>query len=172
MLSGLRYRHVFSAPGAAVFSDIGTFGDEAVANLSFVHRGIVWIGFLIRNLNAATSGYAVLGVGYSFSGYGLISNSFVYGIDNNNGQRALTPFSPSTTAADWLVVKLDFHTLTQSLYVNPTPGPIEPPVPDATLTMPFFSLDMIRINVGNNDGSYAFDEVRIATTFKEIGSAQ
>ncbi len=165
---GLSVPRVFAAGGATTFSDIGTFGDEAIANLALVHRGVVWIGFMIQNVNAtSTSGYAVLGIGFSFSGYGLIANTGAYGIDNDNGQRALTPFGPGTTP-DWLVVKLDFNTLTQYLYVNPRPGRTEPTVPDATLGMPFFSFNTIRINVGNNNGSYAFDEVRLATSFGEV----
>ena len=165
---GLQFGRLFSAGGATTFSDIGTFGDEAIDGLAEVHKGIVYIGFLIQDVDAVTSGYAVLGAGFYFSGYGLISGTGAYGIDNNNGQRALTPFGPAVSKTDWLVVKLDFHTLTQYLYVNPRPGRTEPPVPDATLSMPFYTLDMIRINVGNNNGSYAFDEVRIATTFLEI----
>lgn len=170
---GLSAPRVFSAPGAATFSDIGTVGDEEVAFLSLVHKGVVWIGFLIQDVNAAsTSGYAVLGIGYFFSGYGLIANTGAYGIDNNNGQFALTSFGPSPGQTDWLVVKLDFRTLTQYLYVNPSLNGPEPLVPDATLPMPFYSLGQIRINVGNNNGSYAFDEVRIATTFREVRRGQ
>ena len=95
----------------------------------------------------------------------------VYGIDNDNGQQALTSISPSG-GTDWLVVKLNFQRRLQSLYVNPTSGVDGPVVPDATLTMPFSSFSQIRIGEGYNNTTNLFDEVRIGTTFHDVRRGQ
>ena len=167
-IAGLLFPRVFSAGGAAALSDTGSGGDNAIANFSAVSTGIVWVSFLFQG---GGSGYAVAGVGQYGPGWGLLFNKFVYGIDNDNGQQALTSISPSG-GTDWLVVKLNFQRRLQSLYVNPTSGADGPVVPDATLTMPFSSFSQIRVGEGYNNTTNLFDEVRIGTTFHDVRRGQ
>lgn len=167
-MSGLLFPRVFAAGGAAALSDMASGGDNAIANFSSVSTGVVWISFLFQG---GGSGYAVAGQGQSGSGWGLIFNKFVYGIDNNNGQQALTSISPSG-GTDWLVVKLNFNTRMQSLFVNPTSASDASLVPDARLTMPFSSFSQIRIGEGYNNTTNLFDEVRIGTTFHDVRRGQ
>ena len=167
-IAGLLFPGVFSAGGAAALSDVGSGGDNAIANFSTVSTGTVWISFLFQG---SGSGYAVAGVGQYGPGWGLVYNKFVYGIDNDNGQQALTSISPSG-GTDWLVVKLNFRTRIQSLFVNPTPALDAPRVPDATLTMPFTSFNQIRIGEGYNNTTNQFDEVRIGTKFADVRRGQ
>jgi hypothetical protein len=182
-LGGLHFPHVFRAGNAATFMDAGSNGDNAIAGLSPVNSGIVWIGFLIREVSGRPFGYAVLnvpGLGNPGPGFGLISEHQLYGIDNDTGSerdRALTTTAPSPTPV-WLVVKLDFDAGTESLFVNPSVSAGEPDsaTPDAKLPMTAAfrtsGFSQIVLNDGYNNGGFAYDEVRVGTTFFDVRTGE
>ena len=98
--------------------------------------GTVWIGFLIKQGANTFPGHAVVtfndGFGPTAPGFGVLDRQGVYGIDNGTGlphSRAKTTVGASA-ATVWLVVKLDFTTGRESLFVNPIPGN-EPAVAEA-----------------------------------------
>lgn len=98
-----------------------------------------------------------------------MSNRF--GIDNDTGgQRVVTDIAPSHTTA-WLVVKLNFDTGRQDLFVSPTDAAA---TPDATLAMtPEFQasgFSQVLLHEGLNDrgSAFVFDELRVGRTFADI----
>lgn len=185
-LGGLVFRHVLSAGNSVTCTDDGLYGDRAIAYLSPVNSGSVWIGFLIRQVpGAGIGGYAVVNLFSSESenpgpGFGLLTPSELggglYGIDNDTGRpnsRAATTTAASPTTT-WLVVQLDFDAGREALYVNPCPrtnGP-EPTGPDAELRMTGAfrqnGFNQVWLNEGFNQGSYQFDEVRIGRDFRDV----
>ena len=180
-LPGLHLHGVYSAGAAASFMDEYTDGDKAEAGLLRVNSGIVWIGFLVRERSGDSSGWAVLNPGIQFGpGYGFIATRGTYGIDNDTGSaddQAATDIAPSATPV-WLVVKLNFHTGTQDLWVNPSNAGNEPDAraPDASLLMtPEFQASgfiQVVFNDGYNNGVFEFDELRIGTKFADIRTGQ
>jgi hypothetical protein len=172
---GLHLMHVLSAGGGAILDD-NTGAQTVVAGLTPVNSGIVWIGFLIRNVSGGDDGFAVLnltaGTGTTgFPGYGVLDARQLFGIDNDTGRRgsqAFTTIAPSTNTT-WVVIKLNFNNGSQAIHINPMSANSPP---DAVLRMTSefqtngFS-DM-RLNQNFNDGVFEFDELRVATTFNEI----
>ena len=169
---GLRFRGVASAIGAA--SLLGSTSDYAVAGLTPVTSGVVWLGYLIEEKKGSTFGFAVVNLGNDLvagPGFGVIYNTHVFGIDNDTGQVgsvALTTVAPSSMPT-WLVVKLDFDAGIESLYINPTSGNA---TPDAELMMaPDFQatgFDQVFLHAGSNNGHWVFDEVRVGATFANV----
>jgi hypothetical protein len=172
--TGLTYPHILSAGGATVI--YGGNSDHAVANLSPVTSGVVWIGFLIELSSGSDDGYATLnpsGLVSPNPGFGVLFDSGVFGIDNDTGGRhsfAYTSIAPSATP-QWLVVRLDFTAGSEMIYVNPTSGNT---APHARLRMsPEFQgagFDQINLNAGFNLGVWIYDEVRVGTTLADIVS--
>src|SRR6201999_2072900 len=126
---GLVFPSLLTAGNAATLADSNNNGDAAGADLTPVgtgDNGMVWIGFLIAQGSGNTSGYAVVtfneGFGATSPGFGLLFREGVYGIDNDTGlarSQALTTVAASTDTV-WLVVRLNFITGLETLYVNPS----------------------------------------------------
>ncbi len=127
----------------------------------------IYISFLLRpNL-----GYGV-GGGLAF---GTWENGIVVGIATGTGHYGLAglqgPAVPSSTPlvqnqSALLVVRVVKNadaTITWSLHVNPSVGPLEPAGFDATLTIPGTSLPQALMIY--NDGGFSTDEIRVATTW-------
>jgi hypothetical protein len=172
---GLIFPNVFSAGGGTVF--LSSNFDHVVANLTPVTSGVVWLSFLINVTNGDDSGFAVVNLGNGSlsppTGYGVLDFARVFGIDNDGRGQAPTTIAPGPTPS-WLLVKLDFDTGRQTLYVNPMPSTSSPDalVPSARLRMdPAFQAAgfyQVFLNVGSSNGVWGFDEVRIGTTFKDV----
>ena len=174
---GLSYKGLLSSGGAA--SLLGRTNDEAVAYLTPVTSGVVWLGFLMNLTNRDDLGFAVINLVKTFPlppGYGVLFNAQVFGIDNGDGgpgSEAFTTVSPGLRPT-WLVVSLDFETGQENLYLDPPRGVATPAqlVPSARLQMTrkFRSegFDHLYLHVGSNTGEWQFDEVRIGTSFSDI----
>ncbi len=172
---GLHLKSLFYAGGAISLNDFAV-AQTAVASLRPVTSGVVWIGFLIRNVSGGDDGYAVLnltaGTGTTgFPGYGVLDAHRLFGIDNDTGRprsQAFTTIPPSTDTT-WVVIKLNFSRGSQELFINPRSQNASP---DAVLRMtPDFQTNGfsdMRLNEGFNGGVFNFDELRVATTFDEI----
>ncbi len=173
-VTGLHYPMVYSTGGGALLNDGGGANQTAVANLTPVNSGVVWLGFLLRHGGGGSTGYAVVnltaGTGTAdFPGYGVLFALNEFGIDNDGAGSATTNLSPPSLPV-WLVVKLDFDRGTQKLYVNPT-SPNGSPDAQLQMSSEFQAAGFndLRLNIGLNRGAtYRFDEVRVATTFGEI----
>jgi hypothetical protein len=142
-------------------------------------NSVVWIGFLIAQTGGGASGYAVLtfndGFGPTGPGFGLLYTQGVYGIDNDTGlprsQAASTVMAGFDTA--WLVIKLDFIAGTENLYINPEPdsGPESAAAMVRLRMSPEFQssgFSRIILKEGYNIGAFAFDELRVGTSFADI----
>ncbi len=172
---GLMFPRLFSAGGGTVF--LSSNFDHVVANLTPVTSGVVWLSFLINVTSGDDSGFAVVNLGNGSSspptGYGVLDFDRVFGIDNDGTGQAATNIAPGS-APSWLLVKLDFTTGAQILYVNPMPSAGSPDglVPSARLLMdPRFQAAgfyQVFLNVGSSNGVWGFDEVRIGTTFRDV----
>ncbi len=176
---GLRFRKVASAGNAANLGDRGGTGDTASAGLTPVGTDVVWIGFLLAQNQVGSFGYAILtfndSVGPTAPQFGVIfGTGDLYGIDDGI---VPTTRSLTSTAADgstaWVVVKLDFTTGDQSLFLNPSKlGEPANQTAQARLPMtPEFQasgFDRIVLKVGYNFGSYTFDEIRAGTSFSDL----
>ena len=175
--AGLHFPHVFSAGGGTSF--LGTNSDHVVANFAPVTSGVVWLGFLINLTGGSNNGFAVVnlsnGAGLP-TGYGVLFDQQVFGIDNDIGGRgtaAFTNISPSATP-NWLVVKLDFDAGTQMLFVNPTHDAGEPQGSAAKARLRMTSafqmggISQIFLNTGLSNGAWGFDEVRIGTALADL----
>ncbi len=173
----LRFRRVF-AKGSAV-SLSGITSDAAVAFVSRVNTGVVWIGFTMNVANGDSSkGFADLHVGTTplpAIAFGLINDRGVLGIDNDTGFRgdqARTNYILTAEPA-WVVVKLDFDQGFQALFINPTTVD-EPRHPDVQLEMrPDFQItgfDQVSLVCGGNDAVFGFDEVRIGLSYADVRS--
>src|SRR5450432_3657048 len=176
---GLHLIEVLSeAGGAAGLRVTGSDTCTAVASLTPINSGTVWIGFLIRVVHSGPRfGFAVLNVsdgiaGDPTPGYGVVFDTRQYGIDNDTGASALTGI-PQSYMTSWLVVELNFNKGEQTLRVDP-PSADSPP--QATLAMTpqlqANGFSQIWLNEGLNDGSFAIDEVRVGTTFNDIRTGQ
>jgi len=173
---GLHFPRVFSAGvGAGVMHQ--QVDNTVTANLTPVSSGIVWIGFLFEQVGGPGSvfGFAVLNLsaqdGNPPTGYGVLFVSDRFGIDNDfGGQRVVTDIAPGHRPA-WLVVKLNFDTGRQDLFVNPTDATA---TPDASLAMtPTFrasGFSQVWLHEGLNDrgSAFVFDELRVGRTFADI----
>jgi hypothetical protein len=171
---GLIFPHLFSAGGGTVF--LSSNFDHVVANLTPVTSGVVWLSFLINITSGDDTGFAVVNLGNASSpptGYGVLDFQGVFGIDNDGRGQAATNIAPDA-APSWLLVKLDFSTGAQTLFVNPMSSTSSPDalVPSARLRMdPRFQtagFDQVFLNVGLSDGIWGFDEVRIGRTFADV----
>ena len=172
-VQGLHFPNFYSVGGSAGLKP----GDAqtAIAYLTPVNSGVVWLGYLIRLTRGPNAGYAVInltaGTGtFQFPGYGVLAFfPNVFGIDNDGPGFVETSIAPSNVTT-WVVVRMDFDQGTQDMFINPT-GPDA--VPDASLAMsPEFrssGFSDLRLN-SYTSGLYQFDEVRIGTTFEDIRS--
>ena len=172
---GLRFRGVsFTGNTTSIAGITGANGDVAIAGLSPVNSGVVWIGFLIKQARGQVnpSGFSVLAIGGAGGGpsFGMLFDQNLYGIDNNTGQvgsQAATTTAPSR-AVVWLVAKLDFNAGTESLFVNPTIGS----QPDAQLPMEATfqanGFNEVVLATGYDTATFSFDEVRIGTTLNDV----
>lgn len=137
--------------------------------------GTIWGSFLVR-LDGTASDYAGLSL---FTGtanerifIGKYFGSPVYGLEASGpGGVGI----PSTTTVDATTRLLVFSltstggTSTTSLFIDPVIGGAAPTTPVATTTRPDFVLDTIRIQSGlGSPAQYAFDEVRLGTTFADV----
>ena len=178
--NGLSFFHVFSAGGAANFIDTGSNGDSSYASISPVNSSIVWIGYMIRQKSGGSFGYATLNLlppdGSPPPGFGLLFAHGLYGIDNDTGaqhSQAVTTVAPSLDPA-WLVIRLNFNTGEEELFVNPSGGGSEPINADGEarlLMTPEFQaagFDRVLLHVGYNSGGFQMDELRVGTTFADI----
>jgi len=177
--AGLSFMNLFSAGGAASFSDTGSNGDSSFASVTPVNSGVVWVSFLIREVSGSF-GYATLNLrtpdGSPPTGYGVIFAENVFGIDNDTGLpggQAETQVAPGPNPT-WLVVKLDFTTGEQVLYINPTQssdGSIRWAARARLLMTPQFQavgFDRVLLHVGYSRGTFEMDEVRLGGTFAEV----
>ncbi|HEY2712841.1 MAG TPA: hypothetical protein VGI60_10030 [Chthoniobacterales bacterium] len=174
--TGLHFPHVFSAGGGTSF--LATHGDHVVANFTPVTSGVVWLGFLINLTGGSNNGFAVVNLsnGGTPTGYGVLFDQQVFGIDNDiggSGSAAFTNISPGVTP-NWLVVELDFDAGTQTLFVNPTHDAGEPQGFAAkarlrmTTAFQMGGISQIFLNTGLSTGQWGFDEVRISTTLADL----
>jgi hypothetical protein len=115
------------------------------------------------------------GFGATSPGFGLLFREGVYGIDNDTGlarSQALTTVAASTDTV-WLVVRLNFITGLETLYVNPSRDH-EPNSAEAVARLhmaPAFQtggFNRIDLKEGFNSGAFTFDELRVGTTFADI----
>ena len=172
---GLIFPHLFSAGGGTVF--LSSNFDHVVANLTPVTSGVVWLSFLINLSSGDDGGFAVVNLGNASSpptGYGVLDFDRLFGIDNDDLRGSvLTNIAPGA-APSWLLVKLDFNTGNQTLYVNPMQSTNSPEglVPSARLRLnPQFQAAgffQVFLNVGQSTGVWGFDEVRIGTTLADV----
>jgi hypothetical protein len=101
-------------------------------------------------------------------GGGTLAN---YALENGNGNGQVSSTRPEvlgTTAL--LVVRFDFTAGNDTfrLYVNPTPGEIEPSVADATKTdLNIASLVGVSISTGAA-ATWSVDEIRVGNTFLDV----
>jgi hypothetical protein len=175
-VQGLHFPRVFSVGGSAGL-EARHEPQTVVANLTPVNSGVIWLGFLIRLTRGQNDGYSVInltaGTGTSnFPGYGvLFFFPNVFGIDNDGPGFAPTTISPSR-ATTWIVVRIDFDSGTQDMYINPT-GPGATPDAQLPMTSEFQTAGFsdLRLNSGAS-GLYQFDEVRIGTTFDDVRTAR
>lgn len=109
---------------------------------------------------------------------GLTPNTFVVGILNNSGGTANPTYISSDLAVNTthlLVVKYDLTSNTASLFVNPTPGAIEPTPSSTNATgttaAPTQIAGFVIRQVGNTtagSGNVEIDEVRVSSTYAEV----
>ena len=180
---GLVYRGIQSSGNTASLRDDGTSFDGDIVSADITPLGgpaggVVWIGYLLETFR--DQGFATLtfndatGATPLSPQFGVIYNRLQYGIDNNviPAVVALTDIHtlPRTV---WLVIKLDFNTGQQFLFVNPSRR-TEPPeaAADAQLAMnPEFQasgFDSITLREGRSSGKASFDEIRVGTTFANV----
>lgn len=176
LLQGMHFPRVFSAGESAGFMHVPV-DNTVAANLTPINSGIVWIGFLFQQVGGPSPvfGFAVLNLsaenGEPTPGYGVLFVSNRFGIDNDTGgQRVVTEVAPSHTTT-WLVVRLNFNTGKQDLFVSPTNAAA---TPDATLAMtPEFQasgFSQVLLHEGLNDrgSAFVFDELRVGRTFADV----
>src|SRR5439155_22717070 len=93
---GLDFPRVFSTGGGTNFQ--GNSLDHAVAYLTPVMNGVVWLEFLINLRSGSDFGFAVVNLGndaVTAPGYGVLYNSGLFGIDNGTrGHVSYSTISP------------------------------------------------------------------------------
>jgi hypothetical protein len=153
----------------AQFDNEKRISNLLVTSLSFPEFTLDTIRSMIRmrpTFLAALAAAVSFTIGFSTArGELLFSDSF-----DTGGQRVVTTIAPNHTTA-WLVVKLNFDTGTQDLFVSPTDAAA---TPDATLAMtPEFQasgFSQVLLHEGLNDrgSAFVFDELRVGRSFADI----
>jgi len=179
---GLRFRGLSSAGTAALeATDLSTGGEVAAADITPISSGIVWIGFFTRQQSQTWRGgytdlsFNDLAVGPTTPQFGLtFFAAGQYAIDNSAADlHQATTGVTATNATVWLVVKLDFNSGFETLYVNPSRVG-EPITAEGTAQLqmePEFQssgFDRLILRSGYFISTYAFDELRVGTNFQDI----
>ena len=135
-----------------------------------------WGSFLVR-LDGTANEYAGLslfiGDGDERLFIGKLFQQNNYGIEasglgSGSAVPTSTPVDATTRLLVYSLVSVGGNT-TASLFIDPTIGGADPTTADATVTRPDFVLDTIRIQAGTTSpAQYAFDEVRLGTTFADV----
>ena len=99
---------------------------------------------------------------------GRDANHTVYGLDDIMGNLALSNVQMSVGVPKLLVLRADFlpGNDVYRLYVDPPTGQPEPATANATLTL--FDLQIATSLGLTGPGAYAFDELRIGTTWNDV----
>ena len=173
------------ANGVATVAGLGaSLGDDAIADTAQVGGsagGTVWVGFLINQAGgaAAPGGFAVVNVGPRGTsdgiGIGMLFNQNVYGIDNDLAspvERAQTTM-PCDTTATRLVVKLNFDTGLEYIFVNPaTDGEPSEAAANASqaMTSAFRAegINEVLVAAGANQATFNVGELRLGTAFADV----
>ncbi len=154
-------------------------------------NGTVYCSFLLNCINLPVSAYYICGMlsGTNNVPGGQLTDPIELTV---NGQRTgyytihlgsskvVSPYAtnqcfPNTTYL--MVLKLDLNTTTASLFINPTPGALEPAVPSAVCqgSVQFSDLSYIYFRSFNQgvdgSGNWAYDTVRIAPTWAAVTPA-
>ncbi len=166
----LFYRNIFSAGGSVYLSSDDE--DSNSANLNTVNSGVVWVGFILYRSgdDGFSSAFLTLaGTSSELVSFGVVYQLGVYGILNDRNQVLTTV--RSGTRSQWVVARLDFTNGIESLFVDPHPG-AEPRIPDAHVRMKrdfqAAGFNQVTLDVSGNENFWFFDEVRIATSFKDL----
>jgi hypothetical protein len=175
---GLKYPGIDFIGGCLVLN--GNYNGTAIAGITPVTSGVVWIGFLQSLTSGSPSlGYATLNLNSGSTngpGFGVLFDAGVYGIDNGTGRAhnaVFTKVSPGAAPA-WLVIECDFDEGMEYLYINPPTDGGGPSHAEAKVKIAMDStfqeagFDEILLHDGDTDGLYRYDEVRVGMTFHDI----
>ena len=168
--TGLAFPGVATTPGAA------TADPAAVGSVAFFARGLgssigadnttAYLSFLLRP-EAGFGFYGGLNLGVFVGKSGITNTYGIEGVTDDISSSSVAAVAGTTV---FLVLRMDFLPGNDvfSLYVNPTPGLLEPGVANAVKTN--FDAGTIDTLFLNNGGAWTTDEIRVGDSFGAVTS--
>lgn len=143
-----------------------------------VSSGTLYLSMLAEKTNDGTRffgmGLRQGGTPRAFFGQNSGAASWSFNVAYAGGDNRLSGISHDTDDPTLLVFAVDFDAKQYRLYVDPTPGALEPLTPNASLTVStMYPIDTIRLGAGYSDATHTtstgwIDEVRIGTDWASV----